>query len=85
MPSVKMQNSIRFMENIEELVQRTKMTYIDAVIYYCEENKLEPETAGQWLAVNLNNTYRKKQKNLTLFRRLQNFQYRYLTNQKSVV
>ena len=47
MASVKMSNSIRFMENIEELVQRTKMTYIDAVIYYCEENKLEPETAGQ--------------------------------------
>ena len=46
MASVKMNNSIRFMENIEELVQRTKMTYIDAVIFYCEENKLEPETAG---------------------------------------
>ena len=41
-----MNNSIRFMANIEELVQRTKMTYIDAVIHYCEENKLEPETAG---------------------------------------
>jgi len=47
MPSVKMQNSIRFMENIEELVQRTKMTYIDAIMFYCEENKLEPETAGK--------------------------------------
>ena len=46
MPSVKMNNSIRFMENIEELVQRTKMTYIDAIVHYCEENKLEPETAG---------------------------------------
>ena len=42
-----MNNSIRFMANIEELVQRTKMTYIDAVIHYCEENKLEPETAGK--------------------------------------
>ena len=47
MASVKMNNSIRFMANIEELVQRTKMTYIDAVVHYCEENKLEPETAGQ--------------------------------------
>ena len=35
------------MENIEELVQRTNMTYIDAVLHYCEENNLEPETAGQ--------------------------------------
>ena len=35
------------MENIEELVQRTNMTYIDAIVHYCEENKLEPETAGK--------------------------------------
>ncbi len=34
MASVKMNNSIRFMANIEELVQRTKMTYIDAVIHF---------------------------------------------------
>jgi len=46
MASVKMNNSIKFMAKIEELVQRTKMTYIDAVVHYCEENKLEPETAG---------------------------------------
>lgn len=32
---------------IEELVQRTKMTYIEAISYYCEENKMEPETAGK--------------------------------------
>ena len=35
------------MENIEQLVQKTKMTYIDAIMFYCEENKLEPETAGK--------------------------------------
>ena len=35
------------MENIENLVQKTNMTYIDAVMHYCEENKLEPETAGK--------------------------------------
>jgi len=47
MASIKMNNSIKFMEKIEKLVQQTKMTYIDAVLHYCEENKLEPETAGQ--------------------------------------
>ena len=36
-----------FMENIESLVQKTRMSYIDAVMHYCEENKLEPETAGK--------------------------------------
>ncbi len=42
-----MNNSIRFQGSIEELVQKTKMTYIDAIMFYCEENKLEPETAGK--------------------------------------
>ena len=44
---IKMNNSMLFMENIEQLVQKTKMTYIDAIMFYCEENKLEPETAGK--------------------------------------
>ena len=45
--AVKMNNSMIFMENIENLVQKTKMSYIDAIMFYCDENKLEPETAGQ--------------------------------------
>jgi hypothetical protein len=32
---------------IEQLVIQTKMTYIEAISYYCEENKIEPETAGK--------------------------------------
>ena len=44
-----MNNSMVFMENIENLVQQTRMTYIDAVMHYCEENKLEPETAGKMI------------------------------------
>ena len=47
--AVKMNNSMLFMENIEELVQRTKMSYIDAIMFYCEENKLEPELAGKMI------------------------------------
>ncbi len=45
-----MNNSMIFMENIEQLVQKTKMTYIDAIMFYCDENKLEPETAGKMVA-----------------------------------
>ena len=45
----RLNNSILFSENIEKLVQSTKMTYIDAVLHYCEENKLEPETAGKMI------------------------------------
>ena len=66
MPSVKMNNSIRFMENIEELVQRTKMTYIDAIMFYCEENKLEPETAGKMVGGKLKQHVQDEAENLHL-------------------
>ena len=66
MASIKMNNSMRFMENIEELVQRTKMTYIDAVLYYCEENKLEPETAGQMVGGKLKQNIQEEAENLNL-------------------
>jgi hypothetical protein len=45
----RLNNSILFSENIEKLVQSTKMTYIDAVLHYCDENKLEPESAGKMI------------------------------------
>jgi len=69
MASVKMNNSIRFMANIEELVQRTKMTYIDAVVHYCEENKLEPETAGKMVGGKLKQNVQDEAEDLHLIPR----------------
>ena len=66
MASVKMNNSIRFQANIEELVQRTKMTYIDAIVHYCEENKLEPETAGHMVGGKLKQKVQEEAENLHL-------------------
>ena len=34
----------KFAEEIEALVLRTKMNYIDAIVMYCEDNSLEIET-----------------------------------------
>ena len=69
MASVKMNNSIRFQGSIEELVQRTKMTYIDAVIYYCEENKLEPETAGSMVGGKLKQHIQEEAEELNLIQK----------------
>ena len=63
---IKMNNSMIFMENIESLVQQTKMTYIDAVMYYCEENKLEPETAGKMIGGKLKQNIQDEAENLHL-------------------
>jgi hypothetical protein len=36
----------QFMKEIDALVLEKKMEYIDAVIYYCEKNSIEIETAA---------------------------------------
>ena len=57
------------MENIENLVQKTKMSYIDAVMYYCEENKLEPETAGKMIGGKLKQNIQDEAEDLHLIQR----------------
>ena len=32
---------------IEDIVKSKKMSYLDAISYYCEETKMEPETVGK--------------------------------------
>ena len=66
---IKMNNSMIFMENIENLVQKTNMTYIDAVMYYCEENKLEPETAGKMIGGKLKQNIQEEAEDLHLIER----------------
>ena len=67
--AVKMNNSMIFMENIENLVQKTKMSYIDAVMYYCEENKLEPETAGKMVGGKLKQRIQEEAEGLNLIQK----------------
>ena len=57
------------MENIENLVQQTRMTYIDAVMHYCEENKLEPETAGKMIGGKLKQNIQDEAEDLHLIER----------------
>ena len=57
------------MENIENLVQQTKMPYIDAVMHYCEENKLEPETAGKMIGGKLKQNIQEEAEDLHLIER----------------
>ena len=64
-----MNNSMIFMENIESLVQKTRMSYIDAVMHYCEENKLEPETAGKMIGGKLKQNIQDEAEDLHLIER----------------
>ena len=40
------QTAKEFHVKIECIVQDTSMTYMDSVLFYCEQNGMEPETAG---------------------------------------
>ena len=33
----------KFTNSVEEIVIEKKLTYIDAIVYFCQENHLEPE------------------------------------------
>ena len=37
----------KFAEDIEALVLRTKMNYIDAIVEYCEQNSIEIESVSK--------------------------------------
>ena len=36
-----------FTITIEHIKKSKNMTYMDAILYYCEQNKIEPETIGK--------------------------------------
>ena len=40
----------KFSEDIEELVKRTQMNYIDAIVEYCELNNIEIETVPKLIS-----------------------------------
>ena len=41
------QTSSEFFTKITEIVNRTKLSYMDAILHYCDQNGMEPETAAQ--------------------------------------
>lgn len=43
---------VEFSKEIEELVKHKKMEYIDAVVYFCEKNGVDIETAASLIKNN---------------------------------
>ena len=50
----KLKTPAEFAHEIEELVWELDIEYIDAVILYCERNKIEVETAASFIKLNSN-------------------------------
>ena len=47
-------NSVKFYSEIEKIKrQKRDMSYMDAVVWYCEENDIEIETVGKFISKTL--------------------------------
>ena len=43
----------RFSAFVEDLVQTKRLTHLEAVIHYCEQNQLEAHTITRWIDKNM--------------------------------
>lgn len=41
-----------FYKEIETLVKKHKLTYLDAIVFFCEKNEIEMETAASMISDN---------------------------------
>ena len=53
-----------FFLKIEDIVNDTKMSYMDSVLFYCEQNEMEPETAATLITGKLKQKIREEAEDL---------------------
>ena len=58
------QTSSDFYTKIQALVNKTKLTYMDAILHYCDMNEMEPETAAALVNTKLKAQIREEAENL---------------------
>ena len=56
--------SERFNEEIEEIVEKTNMSYLDAMLYHADKNNLESETVADLVNQNTKNKLREEAEKL---------------------
>ena len=39
----------RFAIIVDDLVRTKRLTHMEAIIYYCEQNMIEPDTISKWI------------------------------------
>ena len=61
------QTSSEFFTKITEIVNRTKLSYMDAILHYCDQNGMEPETAAQLVNNKLKAQIREEAEGLNFF------------------
>ena len=44
---------VRYNEEIEQMVEETKMSYLDTILHHADQNNLESETIAKLISANL--------------------------------
>ena len=60
MENLNLYTSERYNIEIEEIVERTNMSYLDAMLYHADENGLESETCASLINVKTKNKLREE-------------------------
>ena len=60
MENLNLYTSERYNVEIEEIVERTSMSYLDAMLYHADENGLESETCASLINVKTKNKLREE-------------------------
>ena len=61
------QTSAEFYTKIQKLVEDTNLSFMDAVLHYCDQNGMEPETAAQSVNTKLKAQIREEAEELNFF------------------
>jgi hypothetical protein len=57
-------NAKEFTKIIEELVRTKKLSYIDAIVYYCDENEIDTSTVNTIITKSIKDKIRVEAENL---------------------
>ena len=61
------QTSAEFFTKIQAIVQETRLSYMDAILHYCDMNNMEPETVAQLVNTKLKARIREEAEELNFF------------------
>ncbi len=64
METLNLYSSDQYNIEIEEIVERTKMSYLDAMLYHADENGLESETVAGLVNIKTKNKLREEAEKL---------------------
>ena len=61
------QTSAEFFTKIQAIVQESRLSYMDAILHYCDMNNMEPETVAQLVNTKLKAQIREEAEELNFF------------------